>query len=36
MRVPLLKPLKHLIKQNILLSEQRGELVHISVRRLAF
>jgi hypothetical protein len=35
MRIPLLKPLKHLLKQRILLPELGRELVHVGVRRLA-
>jgi hypothetical protein len=35
MRIPLLKPLEHLLKERILLPEFGGELVHVGVRWLA-
>jgi hypothetical protein len=35
MGMPLLEPLEHLVKENVLLPEARGELVHVRVGRLA-
>ena len=35
MGMPLLEPLKHLVKEHVLLPEARGELVHVRVGRLA-